>query len=139
MTIVTKSVKFDAAHILTNHCGLCKNLHGHTYRVDVSVCAEIPTQGDMVIDFKDLKNIAKEVICDRFDHAFIYNSTSKGECEIAQVVQKHSMRTIALPFRSTAENLAGYFYSQLKERIPGLYSVKVWETVDSSAEFKPCV
>lgn len=139
MTVVTKSVKFDAAHVLTNHCGLCKNLHGHTYRVDVSVSAEIPSQGDMVIDFKDLKRIASEVICERFDHAFIYNTRSEGECEIAAVVQKHSMRTIALPFRSTAENLAGYFFGQLKERIPGLCSVKVWETADSCAEFRPCV
>ena len=137
MTIVTKSVKFDAAHILTNHCGLCKNLHGHTYRVDVSVSADVPNDGDMVIDFKDLKRIATEVICDKFDHAFIYNSHSEGEREIAAVVEKHSMRTIALPFRSTAENLAGYFYSELKEKIPGLYCVKVWETADGSAEYRP--
>ena len=137
MTVVTKSVKFDAAHILTNHCGLCKNLHGHTDRVDVSVSADVPNDGDMVIDFKDLKRIATEVICDRFDHAFIYNSHSEGECEIAAVVEKHSMRTIALPFRSTAENLAGYFYGELKEKIPGLHCVKVWETADGSAEYRP--
>ena len=137
MTIVTKSVKFDAAHILTNHCGLCKNLHGHTYRVDVSVSADVPGEGDMVIDFKDLKRIATEVICDRFDHAFIYNSQSEGECEIAAVVEKHSMRTIALPLRSTADNLAGYFYGERKAKIPGLSGVKVWETADSSAEFRP--
>ncbi len=137
MTIVTKSVRFDAAHILTNHCGLCKNLHGHTYRVDVSVSADVPGEGDMVIDFKDLKRIATEVICDRFDHAFIYNSRSEGEREIAAVVEKHSMRTIALPFRSTAENLAGYFSGELKGRIPGLHCVKVWETADSSAEYRP--
>ena len=50
MTTVTKTVRFDAAHILTNHRGLCKNLHGHTYRVDVSVSADCPCD-DMVIDF----------------------------------------------------------------------------------------
>ena len=71
MTTVTKTVKFDAAHILTNHQGLCKNLHGHTYRVDVSVSLPTdPSEGnDMVIDFKDLKAIATETICRRFDHA----------------------------------------------------------------------
>ena len=135
MITVTKTVKFDAAHILTNHCGLCKNLHGHTYRVDVSVTQSEGRPGDMVIDFKDLKNIAEEVICASFDHAFIYNTTSAGECEIAAVVQKHGMRTVALPFRSTAENLAKYFHDELRRRIPEASSVKVWETEASCAEY----
>ena len=135
MTTVTKSVKFDAAHILTNHQGLCKNLHGHTYRVDVAVTQPDDDPRDMVIDFKDLKSVATSVICDRFDHAFIYSTASEGESEIASVVEKHGMRTVALPFRSTAENLARYFFGELKPQIPGLTSVKVWETVDSCAEF----
>lgn len=135
MTTVTKSVKFDAAHILTNHQGLCKNLHGHTYRVDVSVTQPDDDPRDMVIDFKDLKSVATSVICDRFDHAFIYSTASEGESEIASVVEKHGMRTVALPFRSTAENLARYFFGELKPQIPGLTSVKVWETADSCAEF----
>ena len=136
MTTVTKTVKFDAAHILTNHQGLCKNLHGHTYRVDVSVAQADGETGDMVIDFKDLKGIANEVICDRFDHAFVYNTESAGECEIAAVVEKNGMRTVAIPFRSTAENLAKMFYGELKPRIPGLAAVKVWETADSCAEYR---
>jgi 6-pyruvoyltetrahydropterin/6-carboxytetrahydropterin synthase len=92
---------------------------------------------DMVIDFKDLKSIAEAVICDRFDHAFIYNTTSPGECEIAAVVEKNSMRTVAIPFRSTAENLAKYFFELLIARIPNIASVKVWETAMSSAEYRP--
>ena len=134
MITVTKTVKFDAAHVLTNHQGLCKNLHGHTYRVDVSVSQAKDDDRDMVIDFKDLKGIANEVICDRFDHAFIYNTESAGEKEIAAVVEKNGMRTVAIPFRSTAENLAKMFYNELKSRIPGLSAVKVWETADSCAE-----
>ena len=136
MITVTKTVKFDAAHVLTNHQGLCKNLHGHTYRVDVSVSQAEDDERDMVIDFKDLKGIANEVICDRFDHAFIYNTESAGEREIAAVVEKNGMRTVAIPFRSTAENLAKMFYNELKSRVPGLSAVKVWETADSCAEFK---
>ena len=136
MTTVTKTVKFDAAHILTNHQGLCKNLHGHTYRVDVSVAAPDGNLDDMVIDFKDLKKIASETVCDVFDHAFIYNTESPGECEIAAVVEKNGMRTVALPFRSTAENLARHFYGELLPKIPGLVAVKVWETADSCAEFR---
>ena len=136
MITVTKTVKFDAAHVLTNHQGLCKNLHGHTYRVDVSVTQPEGDDRDMVIDFRDLKKIATEAICDRFDHAFVYNTQSDGEREIAAVVEKHGMRTVAIPFRSTAENLARLFYGELKARIPGLSAVKVWETADSCAEYR---
>ena len=134
MTTVTKTVKFDAAHVLTDHQGLCRNLHGHTYRVDVSVSTE--SDGDMVIDFKELKDVLAEVILDRFDHSFIYNTGSAGESEIAAVVEKHGMRTVAIPFRSTVENLAKMFYKELKDRISGLSAVKVWETADNCAEFR---
>ena len=137
MTTVTKTVRFDAAHILTNHQGLCKNLHGHTYRVDVSVAQADGRGGDMVIDFKELKRIATETICDRFDHAFMYSTASEGEREIAAVVEKHGMRTVALPFRSTAENLAKMFFDDLRAKVPGLASVCVWETADSCAEYRP--
>lgn len=136
MTTVTKTVRFDAAHILTNHGGLCKNLHGHTYRVDVSVSASGTKDDGMVMDFKDLKKFATSVICDRFDHAFIYNTESAGESEIAEVVARNGMRTVALPFRSTAENLARFFFEELEDKIQGLCSVKVWETQDSSAEYR---
>ena len=136
MITVTKTIKFDAAHILTNHQGLCKNLHGHTYRVDVSVTQGSGDTRDMVIDFKDLKRIASEVVCERFDHAFIYNTESAGEREIAAVVEKNGMRTVAIPFRSTAENLARMFFGELKALIPGLSAVKVWETADSCAEYR---
>ena len=136
MITVTKTIRFDAAHILTNHQGLCKNLHGHTYRVDVSVTQCDGDTRDMVIDFKDLKRIASEVVCERFDHAFIYNTESAGEREIAAVVEKNGMRTVAIPFRSTAENLARMFFGELKARIPGLSAVRVWETADSCAEYR---
>ena len=79
MLTVTKSVKFDAAHVLTNHQGLCKNLHGHTYRVEVSVTQPPESTADMVIDFKDLKRYCEEEILARFDHAFIFDSTSAAE------------------------------------------------------------
>ena len=135
MLKVTKTVRFDAAHILSNHAGLCKNLHGHTYRVDVTVAQAPEDERDMVIDFKDLKRTCEEVILSRFDHAFIYDSSSAGESEIAAVVVKNGMRAVAIPFRSTAENLARHFFGELKARIPGLCRVRVWETPDSCAEY----
>lgn len=135
MLTVTKSVKFDAAHVLTNHQGLCKNLHGHTYHVEASVTQPPNDTSDMVIDFKDLKRTCEEVILARFDHAFMYNSASEAESEIAAVVMKHGMRAVALPYRSTAENLARHFFQELKMRIPELSRVRVWETPDSFAEY----
>ena len=136
MTTVVKSVRFDAAHILTNHKGLCKNLHGHTHRVDVAVSRPDTMDGDMVMDFKELKRIAVETVCDRFDHAFIYNTSSPGEMEIAAVVEKNGMKTAPIPFRSTAENLARLFFDELEKKISGVSSVRVWETADSSAEYR---
>lgn len=135
MLTITKSVRFDAAHVLTNHSGLCKNLHGHTYRVDVSVRQAERDQSDMVMDFKDVKRICEETVLARFDHAFIYDETSEGESEIAAVVKKNGMRTAALPFRSTAENLARWIFGELKPIISGLHSVRVYETADSCAEY----
>ena len=135
MLTVTKSIKFDAAHILTNHQGLCKNLHGHTYRVEGGVAQPPDDTADMVIDFKDLKRVGEEEIVSRFDHAFIYNTGSEAEREIAEVVARHGMRTAAVPFRSTAENLARHFFGELKAHLPGIKSVRVWETADSCAEY----
>jgi len=135
MLTVTKTVRFDAAHVLTNHAGLCKNLHGHTYRVDVTVTQPPDDASDMVVDFKDIKRTAEEVILSRFDHAFIYDETSAGEAEIAAVVAKHGMRAVALRGRSTAENLARYFFGELAPRLSGLSRVKVWETPDSCAAY----
>ena len=135
MLTITKSVRFDAAHVLTNHGGLCRNLHGHTYRVDVSVRQAETDQSDMVMDFKDVKRICEETVLAKFDHAFIYDETSAGESEIAAVVKKNGMRTAALPFRSTAENLARWIFGELQPRISGLHAVRVYETADSCAEY----
>jgi len=134
MLTVSKQCTFDAAHVLTNHAGQCKNLHGHTYRVVVEV-AEGGDGSDMVIDFKDLKQVMREVILERFDHAFIFDEASASECEIAAVIAKHGMRSVGLPFRSTAENLARYFFQQLSARV-NVASVQVYETPESCAEYR---
>ena len=136
MLMATKTVRFDAAHLLTGHSGLCRNLHGHTYRVDVSVCRESPSPDDMVIDFKELKDVVSEVVVSRFDHSFICDVSSPAECEIAEAAERHGMRVARVGFRSTAENLARHFFGKLSRRLPGIASVKVWETPDSCAEFK---
>ena len=133
MLTVSKECRFDAAHLLTNHKGQCKNLHGHTYRVIVKVAGQNDGK-DMVIDFKDLKQVIQEVILDRFDHAFIYDTSSPNEVEIADVITKHGMKSIGIPFRSTAENLATYFFHELTPRVH-VVSVQVYETPESCAEY----
>lgn len=133
MLTVSKQCAFDAAHVLTNHAGQCRNLHGHTYRVLVEV-AEGAGGSDMVIDFKDLKQVMREVIVERFDHAFMFDESSASECEIAAVITKHGMRSVGLPFRTTAENLARHFFQELAERL-NVVSVKVYETPESCAEY----
>jgi 6-pyruvoyltetrahydropterin/6-carboxytetrahydropterin synthase len=134
MLTVSKQCMFDAAHVLTNHAGQCRNLHGHTYRVIVEVAEEVDGQ-DMVIDFKDLKQVLREVILERFDHAFIFDKASESEREIAAVITKHGMKSVGLPFRSTAENLARHFFHGLAERVK-VVSVKVYETPESCAEYR---
>ena len=133
MLTVSKECVFDAAHVLTNHSGQCKNLHGHTYRVVVEVEA-VEESSDMVIDFKDLKKVMQEVILDRFDHAFIFDEHSESESDIASVISKHSMKSVGLPFRSTAENMARYFFEQLSNYV-NVRSVKLFETPESCATF----
>ena len=133
MTTVTKEVTFDAAHLLTGYEGLCRNLHGHTYRLQVSVSSE-PDERGMVVDFKRLKELMKSEITDRFDHSFIYDSASETERAIALFLQERGLRTVELPFSTTAENMARYFYGQLAKRVP-VSSVRLFETPTSCAEY----
>lgn len=132
MTTVTKTVKFDAAHVLSGHAGLCSNLHGHTYRVDVAVAGE----GEMIVDFGELKRVVAEKILDRFDHAFICNEGAEAEREIAAVAERHGMRVARIPCRSTVENLSRYFFGELSPFVSGLASVTVWETADNCGRFE---
>ena len=133
MTTVTKEVTFDAAHLLTGYEGLCRNLHGHTYHIVASVSAE-PDDHGMVVDFKLLKELVKTEITDRFDHAFMYDSGSETESELAAFLQSRGLRTVEMPFSTTAENLARYFFERLSAHVP-VSSVRVFETPTSCAEF----
>ncbi len=133
MLTVSKECHFDAAHVLPDHQGQCKNLHGHTYRLIVEV-AEGHNGNDMVIDFKDLKRIVGEVILSRFDHAFIYDQTNEMECDIAATLTKYALRCAALPFKTTAENLARFIFQELKPYLQ-IQSVYLYETPESYARY----
>lgn len=138
MLTVSKTCSFDAAHMLDGHAGQCKNLHGHTYRVTFEVGADPKTPGapdDMVIDFKELKSIIAAQIIEPFDHSFMYCETGRVETELAEVLERNGLRTVALPFRTTSENLARHFYGLLRPFVP-VVSVIVSETTESAAKYE---
>jgi len=65
--IITKTFTFDSSHSLSWHKGKCKNLHGHTYKLEVSIKGELNENG-IVMDFSDLKKIVKKIILEKYDH-----------------------------------------------------------------------
>lgn len=138
---VTKKFTFDMAHALDGYDGPCKNIHGHTYTLSVTLKGKViennmnPKNG-MVIDFGDLKKIVKETILDTYDHALVLNenaSYSKSE-----VISNEFEKVILAPYQPTCENLLLHFVSILnllfKDDIK-LVSVKLEETQSSFAEW----
>lgn len=139
MLIVSKSLSFDAAHLLTGHAGLCRNLHGHTYKVTVELGNVPPMAGqpeDMVMDFKELKSVMEEEIASCCDHAFLYDSESEVECDIAAALKRHGLRVYAMPCRTTSENLARHFFEKVHARGLPVTAVSVRETESSCATYR---
>lgn len=137
MYTATKEFNFEAGHCLDGHKGKCKNLHGHNYKVFVTLKSQNLDNMDMVMDFYDLKKFA-DPLFDKFDHAFLYNSTciDSFETEIFNVCINHNRKIFSLPMRFTAENMAKYFYSELKRHNDKVYEVTVYETPTSYATYK---
>jgi len=120
MLSVTKIMEFEAAHCLEGHKGKCKNLHGHTYKLEITVGSSYNgyMSNNMVIDFGDLKEIMKEMVDKYFDHCYI-NDWFDG-----------------LP---TAECMVMWICSYIRNRLPTmnkLLAVKLWETSNSYAEWR---
>lgn len=145
---ITKEVTFDCAHMLSGHEALCKNLHGHTYKVLVTVVGEPLKEGSsagMVMDFKHLKTAINEVITDKFDHAVIFSSAdfrNRAEEELYEWAKAHGMRHFVMMKRTTAEQMAYYFSNKIEDYLKhelGLTNIhycscKVYETPTSYAE-----
>ncbi len=136
---ITKIFTFDSSHLLDGHDGKCKNLHGHTYRLEITVSDGLIRGGakdGMVMDFADLKTIAEREIIAPFDHAFLYHTDNARECQIAALLEGWQMKTLRLSCRTTAENMAAEIYGRLKAAGVSVCSVKLWETPTSCAEFE---
>ena len=141
---VTKEVTFDSAHLLSNYKGKCENLHGHTYKLQVSVEAPLKSEGNeecMVMDFNSLKN-AIDTITVAFDHAIIFSDTAyRGEAENALLnwADKYGMNYVIISAgKSTSECIATEIKARLScylgnVSVPNI-TVRVWETPTSFAE-----
>jgi 6-pyruvoyltetrahydropterin/6-carboxytetrahydropterin synthase len=138
---VTKEFSFEMAHVLWNYDGPCRNVHGHSYRLFVTLSGEPiddpqnPKNG-MVIDFTDLKKIVRKEIVDIFDHAVVVNS--RFGKEKTELFSQLFGNTVLVDYQPTCENLvsdfAGRISRQLPERIK-LHNLKLYETATSFAEW----
>lgn len=139
---ITKHFDFETAHALYGYDGKCKNIHGHSYHLHVTVIgtpienADHPKNG-MVMDFGDLKNIVKEEIVVKFDHAVVLNANSPHR-ELARTIEDHSHKIVLVPYQPTSEKMLFDFAERIAKRLPenvALHSLKLYETANSYAEW----
>ncbi|WP_297156831.1 6-carboxytetrahydropterin synthase [uncultured Ellagibacter sp.] len=129
---------FDAAHFLTDYHGKCENLHGHRWRVVAYLeQEELQTQGthkDMVIDFADFKGALRD-LTEGFDHSFVVEEGSLAPDTLA-CLEREGFSLSIVPFRTTAENLARYFYGKLADAGFPVSQVDVYETPNNCAIYR---
>jgi len=109
---------FSSAHRLLNYQGKCENLHGHNWKVEITVAGENLDRSGMLVDFKILKSQLVEVL-EKLDHKDLNNL--------------EEFKNIS----PSSENIAKYIYDQLKEQLPQLVQVAVWETERAKAVYRP--
>ena len=139
---VTKEFSFEMAHMLAGHPSLCKNLHGHSYKLFVTV--EGPIIDDMVVDFKDLKEVVKNVVVDPLDHCFAFNknTTDNFEKDLIAVVKKHNKKCFAFPWRTSCENMAKWMFKSLNYNFKmnkasyKVSRIRLYETSTSFADYE---
>lgn len=138
---LTKEFRFEASHALWNYDGLCKNIHGHSYILNVTIKGE-PIQDienpklGMVMDFGELKKIVKTEIVDILDHSVILNK--KAPYQSFTNVKEMFDRIHLLDYQPTCENMVVDFANIIKPKLPKgveLYSIKLYETATSYAEW----
>lgn len=143
MITATKKFRFEMAHMLSNHPSLCKNVHGHSYILEVTACTTTKNTGDMVVDFSDLKNIVNNTVVNDMDHAFAYNVDTTDECELAivDVLKKYGKKIVAFTGRPTAEVMCKEIYNKLSTDIQyitnnyRLCKVRLYETESGWVEY----
>lgn len=138
---VTKEFRFEMAHALWNYDGPCRNVHGHSYILYVTLKGEPVNDPDnprngMVMDFGDIKKIVRDNVVDRFDHALMISGFAPTES--VESYRKHFGNVIVSPYQPTCENLVADIAGILSARIPAgvsLHSIKLYETATAFAEW----
>lgn len=139
---ITKQFNFETGHALYGYDGKCRNVHGHSYKLSVTVIGRPITDTShvklgMVIDFGDLKKIIKEDIVDVFDHATVFNKNTP-HVELAKELMDRGHNVILADYQPTSENMVIDFAAKIKARLPeniSLFSLKLQETDTSFAEW----
>lgn len=139
---ITKQFSFETGHALYGYDGKCRNVHGHSYKLNVTVIGEPINDSNhvkygMVIDFGDLKKIVKEEIVDKFDHAVVFNKNTP-HLELAKELENRDHNVILVDYQPTSEQMAIDFAGKIQQRLPKsvrLFSLKLQETETSFAEW----
>ena len=139
MIRITKEFKFEMAHALHGYDGLCKNIHGHSYKLFVTVKGEIKNnkgnaKDGMVLDFDVLKSIVKPEIINKYDHSLVLNANSPH----SEIDLSAFEKVFLLPYQPTSENLVTAFALKIKNKLPNgveLHKVVLSETATSYAEW----
>lgn len=142
MIYITKKFHFEAAHALVGYDGKCRNIHGHSYELQVTVKGmPIDEPGNpkngMVIDFKDLKQIVNEEVVERLDHSFIIGTNMPDD--FVESAKQNFDKIVCVAYQPTTENMLADFAERIKVKLPqnvDLYSVRLQETRDSYAEWR---
>ena len=141
---ITRRLEFDAGHRIPNHNSQCKHLHGHRYALEITLSGDIINQEGiseqgMVMDFSDVKRIAKEQVVDAWDHAFLVYRGDKAVMDFLHTLADH--KTVILEVVPTAENLAQVAFKLLDHAYLDKYNnhltlqrVRLYETPNNWAD-----
>lgn len=142
---LTKEFAFESAHALEGYDGNCSQIHGHSYRLFVTVIGSpiddprSPKYG-MVMDFGDLKAIVNKTIIDRLDHTMVLKESDHNE-QLISTLQQYYSRIEVVDYQPTCENMVSRFASDIAALLPEgveLVSIKLHETATSYAEWYAC-
>jgi 6-pyruvoyltetrahydropterin/6-carboxytetrahydropterin synthase len=139
---ITKTFNFETGHALHGYDGKCKNIHGHSYKLFVTVIGTPINdynyvKNGMVIDFGDLKKIVKEEIVDIFDHATVFNQNTPHK-ELALDLRAKGHHVLLVDYQPTSEMMIQDFAQKIINKLPDnikLHSLKLQETETSFAEW----
>ena len=144
MTVIrlTKEFSFEAAHALDGYDGPCREIHGHSYRLFVTVKG-CPAAGEgdpkcgMVMDFGVLKRIVNEEIVSHFDHSLVLRQTPCNASLRAMLAERFG-NIVTVDYQPTCENMVARFAAAIEKELPAgveLFSIRLHETATSFAEW----